>query len=37
MKSRGRYFVVMKIVNHQLAGVSNTSLAAVMGIEHCAG
>jgi len=33
---RGRYSVVMKIVNHQLPGVSNTSLVALVGIEHCA-
>jgi hypothetical protein len=33
----GHYSVVTKIINHQLSGVSNTSLAAVMGIEHCAG
>lgn len=33
---RGRYPVVMKIVNHQLSGVSNTSLVALVGIEHCA-
>lgn len=33
---RGRYSVVMKIVNHQLSGVSNTSLVALVWIEHCA-
>lgn len=33
---RGRYSVVMKIVNHQLSGVSNTSLVALVGSEHCA-
>ena len=33
---RGRYSVVMKIVNHQLSSVSNTSLVALVGIEHCA-
>jgi hypothetical protein len=33
---RGRYTVVMKIVNYQLSGVSNASLVAFVGIEHYA-